>query len=163
MSHVCPDQLRHIAPSLQRGRYNPPPSFVVTAGQSYHDPAYLVAVKDLADQALEHFDHDRLDEAEGLFRDALSLFDKVPLERPDLRAVLLNNLGNIVRHKGEDDAEAERLLRKAIDMGGPERAKASYNLALLLGVVGRTDDAVIAAERASDTWKQDRDLIEWSA
>lgn len=66
--------------------------------------------------ALSHYRMGQFQAAERLYRRILAIDDFIPGSDPATRAVHLNNLGNLLRAKGDLNA-AEPMLRQALEIG----------------------------------------------
>jgi Flp pilus assembly protein TadD len=80
---------------------------------------------------------------EGRYREAIPLYERALALAPE-QASVLNNLALAHAMDGEVD-KAEPLLRKAIVAGGQDEARINQNLALVLSLQGKYDEAKLAA------------------
>jgi Flp pilus assembly protein TadD len=82
---------------------------------------------------------------QGRYRDAIGFYERALVLAPD-QASVLNNLA--LAHAMEGSPEkAEPLLRRAAGAAGGHQARVDQNLALVLGLQGKYDEAKVAAAR----------------
>lgn len=95
---------------------------------------------------------------QGQYKDAIGFYERAMTFKPD-QPSLMNNLALAYTMNGEAD-KAEELLRRASAMGG-ENAKVRQNLALVLGLQGKYDEAtqVGAATLPRDAAAANTDLV----
>ena len=101
-------------------------------------------------------DQGRLDEAEHLYREALSIWQRLPRQPAAEIASTLTNLAAVQHRRGET-ADAERHYRRALALkeavlgaGHPDVAITANNLGLLLCQAGRIDEAAALYRSALD-------------
>jgi Flp pilus assembly protein TadD len=82
---------------------------------------------------------------QGRYREAVPFFERALALQPE-KPSLLNNLALAHAMEGHPE-KAEPLLKRAAAAGGPEAARVSQNLALVLGLQGKYDEAKIAAAK----------------
>jgi Flp pilus assembly protein TadD len=83
---------------------------------------------------------------QGRYKDAIPFFERAQAMEPE-RASLLNNLA-LAHTMSGDAAKGEELLRRAASLGGAPKVK--QNLAIVLGVQGRYDEAKSAASGSGE-------------
>jgi Flp pilus assembly protein TadD len=82
---------------------------------------------------------------QGRYREAIAFYERALVLAPD-QASVLNNLA--LAHAMEGNPErAEPLLRRAAAAAGGHQGRVDQNLALVLGLQGRYDEAKVAAAR----------------
>ncbi len=80
---------------------------------------------------------------QGLYRDAIAFYERARALAPEEPSVL-NNLALAYTMEGKPE-QAEPLLKQAMSAGGAHESRVSQNLALVLGLQGKTDAAKVAA------------------
>ena len=142
---------------LATGRYEAALPFLqrdlaaIEAANGQDSPALAAPLSDLAEANRLA---GRLDRAEQLYRQALTLDGQAKRQDPVGRATTMNNLALVYREKGRLD-EAERMLSQSLrlleDSLGPNDARVAmglHNLASVYRAQGRVGDARPLQERA---------------